>query len=139
VRVVLDSNVLVAALRSRQGASFEILNLLRRGRFEVVLSVPLALEFESVLFRHAQELGLSSREARALVDYLCRVAHLQQVYFLWRPALSHPGDEFVLELAVAARCEAIVTHNVQNFKGAARFGIPIITPAVFLLRLEERV
>jgi len=68
VRVVLDSNVLVAALRSRQGASFEILNLLRRGRFEVVLSVPLALEYESVLFRHAQELGRSSREASALVD-----------------------------------------------------------------------
>ena len=66
------------------------------------------------------------------MDYLCRVAHKQQIHFLWRPALSDPGDEFVLELAVAAQCDAIVTHNLQDFRNATQFGIPVITPADFL-------
>jgi putative PIN family toxin of toxin-antitoxin system len=137
VRAVLDSNVLVAGFRSRRGASFKILSLLRDKRFEIALSVPLALEYEAVLLRHADELGLSRSEAIGLVDYLCRVAHKQQIHFLWRPALSDPGDEFVLELAVAAQCEAIVTHNLQDFRNATQFGIPVITPADFLAWHEE--
>ena len=137
MRVVLDSNVLVAALRSRNGASFEILKLLRADRFEVALSVPLAFEYEAVLIRHAKELGLSRQEAIGFVDYFCKVAHRQSIHFLWRPTLSDPGDEFVLELAVAAGCEAIVTHNINDFRNAGRFGIPIITPGEFLTRLKE--
>jgi putative PIN family toxin of toxin-antitoxin system len=137
VRVVLDSNVLVAAFRSRRGASFQVLTLLRDRRFEIALSVPLALEYEAVLLRHAEELGFSSAEAVGLVDYLCKLAHKQQIHFLWRPALRDPGDEFVLELAVAAQCEAIVTHDLQDFRGATRFGIPVITPADFLARFQE--
>ena len=98
MRVVLDSNVLVAALRSRNGASFQLLRLLRASRFEVALSVPLAFEYEAVLVRHAKELELPKHEAVGLLDYLCKVAHRQQIHFLWRPTLSDPGDEFVLEL-----------------------------------------
>ena len=137
MRVVLDSNVLVAALRSRNGASFELLRLLRGGRFEVALSVPLAFQYEAVLVRHAKELGLSRGEAVGLVDYFCQVAHRQEIHFLWRPVLSDPGDEFVLELAVAAGCKAIVTHNIKDFRGAERFGISVITPGKFLVLLEE--
>jgi predicted nucleic acid-binding protein len=137
VRIVLDSNVLVAAFRSRRGASFQVLTLLRDRRFEIALSVPLALEYEAVLLRHAESLGFSSAEAVGLVDYLCKLAHKQQIHFLWRPALSDPGDEFVLELAVAAECRAIVTHNRQDFRGATRFGIPVITLADYLVWLQE--
>ena len=126
-----------AAFRSRRGASFQILRLLRARRFEIALSVPLALEYEAVLLRHAEELGFSRAEAVGLVDYLCGLAHKQPTHFLWRPALSDPGDEFVLELAVAAKCEAIVTHNRQDFRGATRFGIPVITPADFRAWLKE--
>jgi predicted nucleic acid-binding protein len=137
VRVVLDSNVLFAALRSRNGASFQLLRLLRASRFEVALSVPLAFQYESVLVRHAKELGLSKQEAVGLVDYFCQVAHKQEIHFLWRPTLSDPGDEFVLELAVAAGCKVIVTHNTKDFRGAERFGITIVTPGEFLVSLEE--
>ena len=136
MRVVLDSNVLVAALRSRNGASFELLRLLRANRFEVALSVPLAFQYEAVLVRHAKELGLSKHEAVGLVDYFCQVAHKQEIHFLWRPTLSDPGDEFVLELAVAAGCKVIVTHNTKDFRGAERFGISVITPGEFLVSLE---
>ncbi len=137
VRVVLDSSVVVSALRSRRGASFQVLRLLREGRFEIALSVPLAFEYEAVLLRHAGELGLSRDEAEGLVDYLCEVGYKQPIHFLWRPALTDPCDELVLELAVAAECQAIVTHNVRDFAGAARFALRVITPGAFLAWLEE--
>ena len=136
MRVVLDSNVLVSALRSRRGASFQIVALLRAGRFEVALSVPLALEYEAVLLRHARQLGLARNEADGLIDYLCDVGYRQAIHFLWRPALTDPRDEFILELAVAANCNAIVTHNVRDFAGASRFDVQVIRPGDFLAALE---
>ena len=136
VRVVLDSNVLVAALRSRQGASFRLLELLRAGRFEIAVSVPLVLEYEAVLVRYAAELGLTREEAVGVVDYLCSIAHCQEIHFLWRPTLSDPHDEFVLELGVAAQCHAIVTHNVRDFRGARGFEPAVVTPATFLEMVE---
>jgi putative PIN family toxin of toxin-antitoxin system len=139
VRVVLDTNILVAALRSRNGASFQLLCLLRASRFEVAVSVPLAFQYEAVLVRHAKELGLSQQEAIGLVDYFCQVGHKQEIHFLWRPTLSDPGDEFVLELAVAAGCEIIVTHNTKDFRGAERFGISVITPGDFLMLIAEEI
>ena len=135
---MLDSSVLVAGFRSRRGASFRLLKLLRVGRFEIAVSVPLALEYEAVLVRHAKALGLRRDEAEGLVDYLCQVAHRQEIHFLWRPALTDPRDEFILELAVAAGCEAIVTHNVRDFAGASRFRARVLAPAEFLTQLEER-
>ena len=136
VRVVLDSNVLVSALRSRRGASFQLLKLLRGGRFDVALSVPLALEYEAVLRRHARELGLARDEADGLVDYMCDVGYRQPIHFLWRPTLTDPRDEFILELAVAANCNGIVTHNVRDFAGASRFAVQIMKPGDFLAVLE---
>ena len=138
MRAVLDSNVLVAGFRSRRGASFRLLELLRAGRFEIAVSVPLALEYEAELVRHARVLGLPRHEADGLVDYLCRVAHHQESYFLWRPALTDPRDEFILELAVAAACDAIVTHNVRDFRGASRFAPHVMLPSAFLRMVEEQ-
>jgi putative PIN family toxin of toxin-antitoxin system len=137
VLVVLDTNVIVAGFRSRRGASFRLLTLLRDGKFEIAMSVPLALEYEAMLREHASELFLSADDVSGLVDYLCGVGHHQTIHFLWRPALRDPADEFVLELAVAAECDAVVTHNVRDFAGARTFGVQIMTPAAFVRRLEE--
>ncbi len=136
LRVVLDTNVLVAALRSRRGASFRLTELLRAGTFEIAISVPLAVEYE-VLTRQAASLGLRHAEAIMVVDYLCAVGRRQLIHFLWRPLLRDPDDEFVLEVAVAAGCQYIITHNVRDFAGAERFGVNILRPGQFLRQLEE--
>jgi putative PIN family toxin of toxin-antitoxin system len=136
-RVVLDTSVLVAALRSRRGASFALLELLQAGAFEIAISVPLAVEYEAVLTRHAVALGLDRAEAVDFVDYLCAVGTRQRIHFLWRPALRDLNDDFVLELAVAAGCAYIVTHNVADFAGISQFGVKLVTPGRFLRQLEE--
>jgi len=111
---------------------------LRAGRYSIALSVPLVLEYEATLRRHAEELNLSEPEVTALVDYICSVGAAQEIHFLWRPTLRDPCDECVLELAVAAGCQAIVTHNTRDFIGANRFGVEVLTPGQFLRRLEGR-
>ena len=132
MRVVLDTSVFVAAIRSRRGASFELISRLGASAFDVVVSVSLVLEYESALLRHVTESPLSEQDVRDLLDYVCEVAGHQEIFYLWRPFLRDPGDDLVLELAVAARCEAIVTHNVRDFSGAEKFGVRIITPGEFL-------
>lgn len=134
LRVVLDTNVLVAALRSRRGASFRVVYEIGRGRFEFVLSVPLVLEYEQALI-NTRPPGVSPMDIQAFLDYLCSEARLQEIFYLWRPHLRDPKDDLVLEAAVAGTCEAIVTYNRRHFEGAARFGIAAVSPAEFLGRL----
>jgi len=131
------ANHCVAGFRSRQGASFRLIELLRAGKFEIGISVPLALEYEDVLMRHATSLGLRRSAVTTIVDYLCAVGKRQSIHFLWRPLLRDPNDEFVLEVAVAAGCKYIVTHNVRDFAGAERLGVTILRPGQFLRHLEE--
>ncbi len=135
-RVVLDTSVLVAAIRSRRGASFELISRVGTNSFEVAVSVSLVLEYESALLRHVTESALGERDIRDLIDYVCEVALRQEVFFLWRPFLRDPGDDLVLELAVASRCDAVVTHNVRDFVGAEKLGIRVMTPGRFLQELR---
>ncbi len=129
VRAVLDTNVLVSALRSREGVAFRLLSILREGRFEISVSVPLVLEYEDVLRRGTD---LREEEILAVLGFLCSVAHRQKIFFLWRPGLPDPKDDMVLELAVASRAQYIVTYNVRDFATAERFGIPAVTPKAFI-------
>jgi putative PIN family toxin of toxin-antitoxin system len=131
-QIVLDTNVLVSAQRSRRGASAKLVSLLGLGHFEVHLSVALALEYEDVLLRYRLELGLTQDDVTDLVDAVCALSTPHEIYYLWRPYLRDPGDEFVLELAVAAGCNYIVTFNQRDFAGAERLGIQLITPGEFL-------
>ncbi|SRR6266540_1409780 len=135
-RVVLDTSVLVAAIRSRRGASFELIARLGTGAFEVAVSVSLVLEYEGALLRHLPASPLDEKDVRVLIDYICEVAIRQEIFFLWRPHLRDPNDDLVLELAVAAGCEAIVTHNVRDFRGAEKLGVRILTPGKFLQELR---
>lgn len=126
-RIVLDTNVLVAGVKSLSGASYRVLQEIERGSIEIALSVPLLLEYEDVLSRPGLH-GWSEEEMTALLDSFCAVAHLQDVHFLWRPSLRDPKDDMVLEVAVAAGCRAVVTHNLRDFALAERFGLEIMSP-----------
>jgi putative PIN family toxin of toxin-antitoxin system len=136
-RVVLDTNVLVAGLKSRRGASFQLLTLAGAGDFEHCLSVGLLFEYESTLNRPGLIPNLSRRRLNAILDYLCASAHCQKIHYLWRPALPDPGDDLVLEVAVAGECDTIVTYNVRDFAGIERFGIRVQTPREFLEEMEK--
>jgi putative PIN family toxin of toxin-antitoxin system len=138
VAIVLDTNVLIAGLRSPAGASFELLRRIGSGAFELSVSVPLVLEYEAVAKRHARELGLTVQDIDDVLDYLCSVAQHRQIFYLWRPALPDPRDDLVLELAVEAGAEYIVTHNLRDFGEAPRFGVQPITPRDFLRRLRSK-
>lgn len=133
MRIVLDTSVLVAAARSRRGASYALVSSIPHPGFQISLSVGLYLEWQAVLTRpeHLPP-GLAEKDALALLRYLAAQAHLQDIYFLWRPCLRDPDDDMVLELAVAARCPYIVTHNIADFRAAAKFAIMPITPRDFL-------
>ena len=136
-QVVLDTNVIVSALRSRRGASFRLLELLDAGRFGIALSVPIALEYEQEARSLANKRLLATRDAEEAIDYLCTVARHCKVFYLWRPFLRDPKDDMVLELAVAGECDAIVTHNKRDFVGADQFGLRVLSPREFLEELGE--
>ena len=133
--IVLDTNVLIAGLRSRNGASFQLLSLIGESAFELNVSVPLVLEYEEVAKRESRALGLTHGEIDDVLDYLCAVATHREIYFLWRPVLRDAADDMVLEVAVEAGCDIVVTHNVRDFVGAERFGVRTLTPGEFLKRI----
>jgi putative PIN family toxin of toxin-antitoxin system len=135
VLVVIDTNVLVSALRSRRGASFRLLSEVGSGRFEIALSVPLAFEYEEALLGYAASFpGMGQADIDAILDFVYSAARQQRVFYLWRPCLPDPDDDMVLELAVAASAQAIITYNVRDFRGAERFNVAVWRP-VELLRI----
>lgn len=134
---VLDTNVLIAALRSRRGASFELLRLVGDERWRLHLSTALLLEYEEVAHREAQHLWLHPERIEYVLDYLATSGQEHAISFRWRPLLNDPDDDFILELAVAANVRYIVTHNLRNFAGVDSFGIEAITPAQMLMKLRE--
>ena len=134
---MIDTNVVIAALRSQNGASNKLLKLVGTKKFEIHDSVALILEYEEVLQRQRNELGLSEDEVSSFIDSLCALAHHHEIYFQWRPFLTDVDDELILELAVSANCEYIVTFNVNDFRGSEEFGIRAITPKELLQIIRE--
>ena len=133
--IVLDTNVLLAALRSSRGISFQLLSLFGQGRFVFHVSVPLVAEYEAVLKRG--QLALSASQIDDVIDYVCAESIHHKIFYLWRPALKDANDDFVLELAVKAQA-SIVSWNVKDFTRAESFGIRVMTPRDFLFSLESQ-
>jgi putative PIN family toxin of toxin-antitoxin system len=125
MRVGLDTDVVVAGLRSRQGASRVWLRAALRREVEVVLSVPLTLQYEAVLLRPATlaAVRLTGAEVGRFLDGLCAVGRLVEISFLLRPMLRDPDDEMVLEAAVAGRADRLLTFNLRHFAGSERVGV----------------
>lgn len=136
MRVVLDTNVIVAGLKSRREASFKVLSLIGTEKFDLVLSVPLLFEYESVLKRTTL-MNITPSDIDDFLDYFCSVATQCQIFYLWRPILKDPTDDMVFELAVESGSTHIVTFNIRDFAGTNRFGINAITPKIFLAKIGE--
>ena len=136
-QVVIDTNVIVAALRSKQGASYRLLRLIDAGKFEVNVSVPLVLEYEAAAKEMLRETALTAQDVDDIVDYICSVANRRRVHYLWRPFSPDPKDDMVVELAVTVGCGAIITFNKKDFHGTEKVGVRVVTPAEFLREIGE--
>ena len=140
MRAVLDSAVLVAALRSNLGASRQLLNAALDRRFTLLLSVPLVIEYEAVLTRpeHLKAAGLNVAEVVVILDSLVAVAESVRFSFLWRPRVTDPDDDMVLETAVNGMADMLVTFNLKHFAQAARaFRLVVLPPGQALQQIER--
>jgi predicted nucleic acid-binding protein len=115
MRVVLDTSVLVAAARSKRGASNALLELLPCKEFSPAVSVSAFIEYRDVLLRPENLLHRTAGQAEAFLDF-----------------------DLFLELAVAARCAYIVTHNIRDFRGAEKWGVSAVTPSDFLRKIKAK-
>ena len=136
-QIVMDTNIFIAALRSRRGASYKLFMLIDSGKFAVNVSVPLILEYEDAAKRLVGSIALTTRDIDHILDYVCSVANQRAIFYLWRPFLKDPKDDMVLELAVSANCDFIVTYNQRDFQGAEKFGVQVVTPKEFLQEIGE--
>ena len=140
MKAVLDTDVVVAGMRSPSGASAAILRAARQGRVTLLVSVPLAIEYEAVCSEaeHRLAAGLSEREVEIFLDAVIAMAEPVETHFLWRPQLRDPGDEMVLEAAVNGQADLLVTFNVRDFGTVpSRFGIEVMIPRDALERIRQ--
>src|SRR6266513_5999356 len=131
MRSVLDTDVMVAALRSPTGASRWLLRAVLEKRVVAVVSVPLILEYEAVLTRteHLAAAGLSSEQARAVLDALAAVSEHIRFSFRWRPLLADANDDMVIETAINGAAQLVVTFNLRDFGSVGeRFGCRAVLP-----------
>lgn len=132
--IVLDTNVLLTALKSSRGSSFRLLAMLETQQYQLHISTPLIAEYESVLKRG--HLALSDLQIDDIIDFMCARAIHHKIFYLWRPTLKDPDDDFILELAVKAGA-SIVTWNLADFKRANKFAVNVLTPRDFLAQMEN--
>jgi putative PIN family toxin of toxin-antitoxin system len=131
--LVIDTNILVSALKSRNGASFRLLMTLQANAFIPCLSVPLFVEYEAVLKRPGLLPHMEAHDIDAILDYLLSRASIHEVFFLWRPFLKDPKDDLVLQAAVASQSRYLITFNLRDFADVEKhFGIKVVTPQEFL-------
>ena len=135
-QVVLDTNVLVAAMRSRLGASYRLLSRLGEDRWRPNVTVAVALEYEAVPKRNCGEFGLTEGDIDDALDAIFSRSGLHSQYFLWRPVAADPDDDLVLEAAIASHSDFVITFNKRDFPESRRFGVECLTPGEFLILIE---
>ena len=133
MNAVIDTNVILSGLKSKKGYSYRLLQLLPEKQFTPCISVPLILEYEAILKKHAKH--LTDKYVDDFLNYICAISNSVKIHYLWRPILKDPFDDHILELAVNAQAESIITFNTDDFKECIEFGITVEKPKEFLLRI----
>ncbi|MEA2059620.1 MAG: putative toxin-antitoxin system toxin component, PIN family [Thermodesulfobacteriota bacterium] len=138
-QIIVDTNVMVAALRSSQGASYRLLKLLKEGdrRFRINVSTALTLEYEAVLKREVHRQGKDVVMIDRFIDDIVSLADRHPIFYLLRAHIKDADDDFILELAFSSGADYIVTYNTGNFKNAKMFGMNVVTPKIFLQKIGE--
>lgn len=132
LQIILDTNILVAAFRSRRGAANLLLDKLDDKRWQVNVSTPLLLEYEDVLKRPEMNDFISEKDVDIFLNGICSISKHHDIYYLWRLLAKDPNDAFILELAVRVNADFIITYNKKDFPAAIDFGIKLVTPKEFL-------
>ena len=136
----MDTDAVVAAMRSPAGASAAIIRAVRQRQATLLLSVPLAMEYEAVCRRseHREESGLSGQQVEIFLDAIIAMGEPVRTHFLWRPQLRDPNDEMVLEAAVNGRADVLVTFNVRDYGTTpAQFGVEVLLPREAIARIKR--
>jgi putative PIN family toxin of toxin-antitoxin system len=140
MRLVLDTDVFAAAIRSNRGASRQIILAAFDRRIQVLVSVPLVLEYEAVLTRPQllKDVAMTIGEAGSVLDAILATAVPVEMRFLWRPQLKDPADEMVLETAVNGSADYLATFNLRHLReAAALFGIRAAVPGQVLRKIRS--
>jgi putative PIN family toxin of toxin-antitoxin system len=135
MKIVIDTNVIFTALKSRLGASYKLVSLIPDKIFSIAISVPLIIEYEDVLRRGKLPAAITANDITDFIDFLCYIGNQQDIFFLWRPFLPDSSDDLVLEVAVASSCDAIITYNKRHYKNVEKFGLRVLDPKEFLIEI----
>ena len=136
-RVILDANVILAAMRSQTGASHRLLLTMGHPRWQSVITPALMYEYEDVARRPGNAPELSSQDITNILDQIYQQSHRQLVWFSWRPLSVDPGDDAILEAAIAGACDFVVSFNERHLRAAREFGIEVLRPADLLKLIGE--
>jgi putative PIN family toxin of toxin-antitoxin system len=131
--IVMDTNVLLSALKSKKGYSYQLLQKIINDEVKIAISVALILEYESILKRYLDKVLFSDFDIEEIINYLCLIGKKTKIFYLWRPYLKDYFDDHVLEVAINADCTKIVTFNIKDFQDVDKLGIQVMTPKEFLM------
>jgi len=138
-KIVIDTNVIASALRSKRGYSYRLLSILDDERIQVFISIPVILEYEDVIKREKLNIKYKKSEIDDFLDFICLIGEQRKIHYLWRPILKDRKDDMFFELAVESESNFIVTFNKRDFEGTEKFGIKILAPKEFLKVIGEKI
>lgn len=136
-QIILDTNVLLAGLRSSRGASYKLLSILNDTRWRLNISTTLIFEYEEILKRQKDQLTLNNQDIDNIIEALCAISNQCNIFYLWRPIARDPDDDFLIDLAMECQAEFIITYNQKDLQAAEKFGIRVLTPKEFLQQVGE--
>jgi len=136
-QIVIDTNVILAGLRSNQGASYKLLTILNDLRFQINISATLIFEYEEILKREAKNINLDDNDINNFINGICYLAKHHKIFYIWRPLARDKDDDFLLDLAVKCQADFIISYNQKDLKSISQFNIVILTPKQFLQLLGE--